>query len=333
MGNVFLTDEELWKGVIHYGKNMSTYKMALGHLLIEYASQNRQKVSLDDLAHDFYHLYEKRLENGQRQNKSVGKNTYVEQEIWSVKSGSTNESLAYESIKQKALKDMVLQRFNSIQGKKIPKPFYSFDKQNLHLQDNLLQLLENKENVSLDKLIIGRWGLLEHAFTERDFGETLTVDERNEHFQHRTKRTNIAKFSDVINEYQDRKCFYCGRELGEKIQVDHVIPHKVVFHDEFWNLVLAHEICNQEKSDKMPKRRHIEKLIKRNEDILQSDLPIKENLKFMIGNTPEIRRAQIENTYKKGSKMHLGVYEPKSESQEGEFLHTKILRWFDQNER
>jgi len=53
----------------------------------------------------------------------------------------------------------------------------------------------------------------------------------------------------------------------------------------------------------------------------------------MIGNTPEIRRTQIENTYKKGSKMHLGTYEPKSESQEDEFLFTKILRWYDSNDR
>jgi len=117
---VSLNNKELWQGVIQYGKNMSTYKMALGHLLLEYASQNRHKVALDDLAHDFYHLYEKRLENGQRQNKSVGKNTYVEQEVWSVKSGSTNQSQAYERIKRDSLKNMVLKRFNSIHAKKYP---------------------------------------------------------------------------------------------------------------------------------------------------------------------------------------------------------------------
>jgi len=124
--------------------------------------------------------------------------------------------------------------------------------------------------------------------------------------------------------------FTVKENLRKKKQVDHVIPHKVVYHDEFWNLVLAHELCNQEKSDKMPHRRYVEKLIKRNEDILQSDLPIKENLKFMIGNTHEMRRAKIEDAYKKGSKMHLGTYEPKLENLEGEFLFTKILRWHDQ---
>ena len=251
---VSLSDKELWKGVIQYGKNMSTYKMGVGRLLIKYANENLEKILLDDMARDFYHMYEKRIENGQRQNKSTGKNTYVEQEIWSVKAGSTKESNAYDSVKQKALLDMVLPRFNTIHGTKIPTPFYTFDKRFLKLNNNLLNLFETSQNNYLDDYVIGRWGMLEHAFTERDFAESLTLDEKLEHFQHRTKRTNIAKFSDILCAYQDDRCFYCEQEIYDKNQVDHVIPRKIIQHDHVWNLVLAHETCNQEKSDKIPSK-------------------------------------------------------------------------------
>lgn len=46
--SVTLSDDEIWKSVIQYGKNQSTYKMALGDLLIDYAKKNQEQVSLDE---------------------------------------------------------------------------------------------------------------------------------------------------------------------------------------------------------------------------------------------------------------------------------------------
>lgn len=328
---VSLSDKELWKGVIQYGKNMSTYKMGVGRLLIKYANDNLEKISLDDMAQDFYNMYEKRIANGQRQNKSSGKNTYVEQEIWSVTAGNTKESSAYDNVKKKALIDMVLPRFNSIHGKKIPFPFYENDERILKLNDNLLNLFSTRENNYLDDYVVGRWGMLEHAFTERDFAQSLTLDEKLEHFLHRTKRTNIAKFSDVLCAYQNDRCFYCEKEIYDKNQVDHVIPRKTTEHDEVWNLVLAHQMCNQEKSDKIPSKRFVEKLIKRNEDVMQSDHPLKEKMKLDIGNTPELRRKKVEEALKFAEKWNLGIFDGTANNIEDEFLYNKIVRWSESN--
>lgn len=331
--NVILTDDEIWRAVIQYGKNMSTYKMALGNLLISYAQENRAQVTLDELTNDFFNAYKSRMDNGKRQNKSIGKTSYVEQEVWAVKSDGKSESKALENVKQKSLKDMVLQRFNSIQGKKIPNPFYTFDDHYLHLNDNILKIFSIKENAMLKDQVMSRWSMLEHAFSEPEFADTLTLDEKLEHFRNKKTRTNITKFRDVLKWYQNDTCFYCAKKIYEISEVDHVIPHKVVGHDEIWNLVLAHELCNQSKSDQMPHRKFVERLISRNEDILHSDLPLKEHLKLVAGDTPKKRQEQIEQAYHKGMKFNLGTYDPElKDGFSDEFLYEKLVRWYDSSQ-
>jgi CRISPR/Cas system Type II protein with McrA/HNH and RuvC-like nuclease domain len=130
--------------------------------------------------------------------------------------------------------------------------------------------------------------------------------------------------------YQSDTCFYCGKEIHKLSEVDHMIPHKVVGHDEIWNLVLAHEFCNQEKSDKMPSRKFVERLILRNEDVMHSDLPLKEHLKLVAGDTSKKRQMQIENSYRKGLKFNLGTYDPTlTDEFSNEFLYSKVVRWYD----
>ena len=325
-----LTNDEIWKSVIQYGKNQSTYKMALGNLLIGYAKNNREQVTLDELTNDFFTSYQIRMNNGQRQNKTRGKTTYVEQEVLSVQANGTSESKALENVKQKSLKDMVLKRFNSVQGKKIPKPFYSFDDRNLYLNDNLLDVFSIKENHNFSEQVLSRWSMLEHAFSEPEFADSLTLDEKLEHFRNKNTRTDITKFRDVLKWYQDDTCFYCGKKIYEKSEVDHVIPWKVVQEDKVWNLVLAHALCNQNKSDQMPKGKFIERLIARNEDVMHSDLPLKEHLKLVAGDSAKKRREQVEQAYHKGLKFNLGTYDPKLDDGFGnEFLYEKLIRWYD----
>ena len=70
-----------WRGVILFGKNQSSYKIGLGKLLLQYGSENRDTVSLDDLSIDFLNLYLDRCQNNKPQQPGVGMKTYVEQEI------------------------------------------------------------------------------------------------------------------------------------------------------------------------------------------------------------------------------------------------------------
>ncbi|HVX19118.1 MAG TPA: HNH endonuclease [Acidimicrobiales bacterium] len=53
------------------------------------------------------------------------------------------------------------------------------------------------------------------------------------------------------------RCFYCGRALGRRIEVDHFIPWSRWPNDAIENLVPA-DVCNNHKRDFLPARRHVE---------------------------------------------------------------------------
>lgn len=295
-----LSDKDFWRFLILYGKNQSTYKMALGNSLIRYAKTNSdKKIHLDDLARDFFDIYQKRLENGKPQMMTLGRKTVVETALDEVKVGKTTTENALENIKVNALKNMVLQKFHTLNTKKIPRPFYhlSDDERYLHLNDNLFNIFADNQNKELSDELESRWSLLEHGFSDARKGESLEVDEELEYVRNKQQRTNLTRLIPVLQGYQQNLCFYCGQELYSPIHVDHVIPYQAIKHNEIWNLVLAHEFCNEDKTDNIPPRHFIESLISRNEFVLKSDLPLREELKKNLGKTEEERRAKVEKEY------------------------------------
>ena len=151
---------------------------------------------------------------------------------------------------------------------------------------------------------LGRWDLLGYGFSKQDSDESLVIDHnaimtnhgRNAFIETKKKRKNLTPLVPILNGYQQGKCFYCDNELFD-IHVDHVIPHKAIQHDEIWNLVLTHEHCNENKSDYRPPKHFVQKLIDRNESVLKSDLPLKEELKKVLGITPQARYQKVWMAY------------------------------------
>ena len=68
-------------------------------------------------------------------------------------------------------------------------------------------------------------------------------------------------------------------------------------HDQVWNLVLAHEICNLSKSDKLVGPHFLEKLIVRNENIMGSNHPWKAKIALDLGDTKEKRKTSLNKHY------------------------------------
>jgi len=295
-----ITDKDYWTFLILYGRNQSTYKMALGQSLIKYSRTNSdKKILLDELAEDFFNIYQERLKNGKPQLMTLGRQTYVEQALEEVKVGKIPKEKALQSIKINALKNMVLQKFHTLNNKEIPRPFYklSDDDRYLELSDQLFNLFSDNQNPELGSELNSRWDLLEHGFSDARKGESIEVEEKLEYIINKEKRTNLTRLVPVLQGYQQNYCFYCGQELYDPIHVDHVIPYQAIKHNEIWNLVLAHEFCNEDKLDNVPPRHFVEGLITRNEFVLKSDLPLKEELKKVLGKTPEERKAKVEKQY------------------------------------
>ncbi|MDQ1255003.1 MAG: hypothetical protein QG646_4282 [Euryarchaeota archaeon] len=315
------TSKDYWRALILYGKQQSTYKIALGNCLLKYSAENNDRVSLDDLTQDFFDLYAERLKAGKPQQGIMGRKTVVEREIDAINLADKSVEKSLETIKKVSLNDMVLQRFNVLYNRQIPEPFYttSDDSEYLILNNNLLSIFSDSEYDMLTSELSSRWDLLEHAFEMMNNIEALDVDEYSNHIIKKEKRTNLTKLIPVLNGYQMGKCFYCGEDLYD-IAVDHLIPYQAIMHNKIWNLVLAHRFCNEQKSDNLPPLSYVEDLIIRNEYFIESAHPLKNTLINELGVTKKERIKKIQNEYQyaknKIGRVWSGYkgYDPKDDS-------------------
>ena len=302
-----ISDILKFKGVVLYGKNQSTYKMALGDLLIRYAAGNFEKVEMSKVALDFRTFYEPHVlpQEGKlptRQLKQPFKTSSIEKAILQHDAGKINDEQSIQFIMDNCLlaSSVVLPRFNTIQTKKISEPFYTFDKNFLHLNDNIRNIFASDENMWLLTKVRARFANQQEVFSRGEFSTNMTWSEQKKWIMNGSTRTNVSKFRDSLSPYQDDKCFLCGKSYaGEETEVDHLIPRDIMLHDELWNLEVAHEFCNQQKDHDMPDKRYIEKIITRNESVCQSEHPLKQKIQDEAGKTPQERRSHVVNEYKK----------------------------------
>jgi len=151
----------------------------------------------------------------------------------------------------------------------------------------------------LFKEMDSRWDSLEIGYLQmqESFSLGVTLEEEKEYIINMEERKNLTPLRPLLDQYQHNTCFYCGLPLTKSIHVDHVIPYQAIKHNEMWNLVLSHDDCNEDKLDFIPSEKFIDKLIDRNEFVLRSDLPWKQQLKKELGNTYQERIQKIEKQY------------------------------------
>lgn len=87
------------------------------------------------------------------------------------------------------------------------------------------------------------------------------------------QRKDLSMYRDILfNEFQEDRCFYCGKKLGKNIHVDHFIPWTFVKNDNLWNFVLACPQCNLKKSGNLVSREYVIKIDNRNSSIVNNDV-------------------------------------------------------------
>ena len=323
------TPEDFWRGIVDYGENQTTYKPALGSILMGYANKNLEKVTLDELADDFFQIYDNRIKRtGKSQYKKHDNDSVVEKQIRNVLNGTTTKTKALNKIKSGPLLDQVLPYFLNVFGlKPIPVKFYSVsdDKRTLNLHDPLLNLFTDNQNRHYLNKINARWNLLEHSFEEIAEAERIFVDTLQEQMFviRKDVRTNLTPFKPALSSYQQDRCFYCGEKLSlEENHVDHVIPFKALNHNELWNLVVAHKRCNLRKSAYLVGPHFIENLIDRNEFVIKSHLPLHKEIQADLGATPVARKKTITDTYlfvKNEKKFRMWEGDPKYDPRNDSF--------------
>jgi len=298
-----LTDKDYWHFLISFGRNASTYKPAWGKILADLGrTSSDKKIRLSELAEQLFDNYNERtLANHLPQMGQLGKQTVMEHKLAEFRLGRITKEKAVKEVTEN-VKVMVAQKFHTLNGLPIPRPFYTLSDDGYSIQpnDSLFNVFADNQNKHLDNEMDSRWDCLEIGYSQMQQSFSLDVNlekEGEEYIINKEERKNLTPLRYVLDQYQHNTCFYCGEELYEPIHVDHVIPYQAILHNQVWNLVLSHESCNEDKLDFIPSMKFIEKLKERNEFVLKSDLPLKQHLKKDLGNSHQERMKQVDKQY------------------------------------
>ena len=299
------TSKDKWKGIILFGLNAATYKMALAKSLLEFSSMGKTIVPWDELSENYLGHYLERLKSKNMPQQGIPhRRTVMEKIVNRLQSNVVTHTNAIEEVGDKAFDD-VIPRFQTIgrDSKIVGEHFYEFEHgKKIILKDSLLSF-SNSERDELESELTARWGLLEGAFSISISNYELANDIREIYLRDGYERKSLTGNIPFLNGYQGNGCFYCGEELSDDVHVDHVLPRQVVNHDEIWNLVLAHGDCNLLKSDKLVGEHFIKKLIARNENIMGSNHPWKNKISSSLGTTPKKRSQRLQEHYKSVKKV------------------------------
>ena len=79
------------------------------------------------------------------------------------------------------------------------------------------------------------------------------------------ERANLDAYRPILLDVQKGACLYCRKPLARKTQVDHFVPWSRYPADLGHNFVLAHDGCNNAKSDFLAAEDHLAAWVARNE--------------------------------------------------------------------
>ncbi|WP_269915569.1 HNH endonuclease [Acinetobacter sp. HY1485] len=317
----FHSDESIetnFRSIFLLGANTATYKFALAKSLLELKENNKTFVSLDELSP----FFSKHLVEHIKQNKKqlVGKGTSkLLNALYLYSQEQISEDLMLNVTKNEGFK-IVLDAFHNLPKRQRSISFFEKavqdKKKGIILTDSLFQLLDSSDYENFFNEIEGRWNLVESAWSENHLINVQydTNTEQlyylkpvsNNSFLHSHLRTNLTPVRKPLNGYQKGKCFYCNKSISiesnkkNTCDVDHVIPMSIQYAskydlqlNEVWNLVLACQECNRweqgGKAGNVPLKKYILALNKRNEWLIESNHPLKENIIFKTGKTSEKR--------------------------------------------
>jgi hypothetical protein len=328
--------ESYWRSIILFGRNVASYKFAMGQTLLLLAKEGNTHVPLEDLAKPFAIAIARHLLTVDKQStsknskyldtvRSFNRNeiTQVELEVETVRLGFQN----------------VIDAFHVVGRSNIPFKFFiderkGYGQKGIQLTDELFKLLENPNSDNLNAEVEARWCLVERAWELNISRNLIEVEYDNVNGTLFTKsnkyrRVDVTSCRDALNGYQKGSCFYCFRDISivfgsdSLADVDHFFPHvlkpyKIVKSiNGVWNLVLSCSECNRGtggKFDAIPKLHLLERLCVRNEFLIHSHHPLRETLRMQTGKSLHQRQSYLQNAYNKAVELRTIQWQPKSSS-------------------
>ena len=252
--------DSLWRAIILFGRNVASYKFALGKSLIEIAQEgNKSFINLDELAIPFAKHLSEHLKISDKQGTSPS-SRFLDA-CRDFNQGEISEEQLNQQTVQLGFVN-VIDAFHVVNQDNIPVRFFEDErktKNGITITDELFGLLENKQSINLPNEVEARWRLVETAWSIKISPRLLNVqaDTGNDilFVENRlSERINVTTCVDGLIGYQKGRCFYCKKEIYIKNvnlfsgEVDHYFPHVLksisdtflkLNIDGVWNLVFC----------------------------------------------------------------------------------------------
>lgn len=293
--------EDCWRGVVLYGRNTASYKLALATALLQLKPESGQLIKLEDLAPHFAQSIAEHLLVAPKQ--ITTRNGKFIQACEAFNKNHDLNALVDATVAHGFAN--VIDAFHIVGAAPVHHQFYADERKShngIRITDEFSQILAGTQTDNLGEEVNARWRLVETAWNlgvsanllavqhDPQLGELFALDAGQ-------RRRSVTSSRSALNGYQKGRCFYCRAELqlvGQRwnADVDHFFPHRLkqahlgVNLDGVWNLVLACPDCNrgpQGKFDRIPTMHLLERLHQRNEYLIGSHHPLRETLMNQTG--------------------------------------------------
>lgn len=311
--------ESYWRAIILFGRNVASYKFAMGKSLLELAQHGKTFISLEELAIPFSSAVSEHLRKKDKQGTS--ETSRFLEACRRYNQGGIRKKELITSTVQLGFTN-VIDAFHVVNSREIPVSFYSDERSGstpgIRLTDELLRLSEGVQRLNLPHEIEARWRLVETAWSLNISRNLVTIEysESNQSLntfgREGLRRVPVTSCRPALSGYQKGVCFYCfdkiiiAMDSPNSTEVDHFFPHVLKEHkvvpaiNGVWKLVLACRSCNrgiEGKAARIPGLRYLERLNKRNEFFISSHHPLRETIVSQTGISKEKRIAFLQRCY------------------------------------
>ena len=331
------SNENYWRAVILFGRNVASYKFALAKTLFDLRSRGNDLVTLEELSPLFAkHICEHLRLADKQATSSSSKFLEACREF---NSGNLSEARLIEETKRRAFVN-VIDAFHVVHGEEISNRFFLDERREnkgIRLTDSFYEVAESPAFYDLNNETEARWRLVETAWSLGVSKNVVQVEyDESDQLLHtltrENRRVSITSSRDALNGYQKGKCFYCYREVSllsgtdELADVDHFFPHMLKYCadgkpvDGIANLVLACKECNRGvggKFERIPSVKLLERLHRRNEYLIKSHHPLRETLMLQTGLKEPDRQAFLQDAYNCASLAVTQKWEPAAQGASG----------------
>ena len=311
------TDENMFRAIVLFGRNSSSYKFAFATALIGFAEQGRDIVPITELAKPYALALCSHLKNSPKQCTQSSSKFLSECQRFNAGKIALDELVG---VTTRLGFENVIDTFHRVSNANIPIRFFQDDRKttqpSIVITNSLLTLASRSAGITLQETD-SRWSLVETAWALGTTTAVIGFDPVTGDLVLPVKRKPITSARPALNGYQKGVCFYCYKKMAmttgasDSAEVDHLFPHVLMAQglaknlDGIWNLVLACKDCNRGpkgKFDSTPHKKYVERLHDRNEYLILSNLPLRETLIKQTGNLAPARMIFLQMNLDTASK-------------------------------